>query len=48
MDNDTTIKPQVGVDIAGSIGNIVDLQKYLDTTSAHRLLENFSDLEEDN
>jgi len=45
-DNDTTIKPQAGVDIAEAIDNIVALRKYLTVTADHRLLENFSDLGE--
>lgn len=48
MDNDTTIKPQVGIDIVEAIDSIVALRKYIDETTTHRLFENFSDLEEDN
>jgi hypothetical protein len=47
MDNDATIKPQVGIDIAEAIDNIVALCKYLEATSVCLLTENLLDLRDE-
>ena len=47
MSDNVTIKPQVGVDIAEAIESIAALQKYLEATNTHSMLENLFDLMED-
>jgi hypothetical protein len=44
MDDDATIKPQVGISIMQAIGSIIALQEYLDSVATCHLTENLWDL----